>query len=380
MRGHVRQRAPGKWSVVLDVGRDETGKRKQKWKSGYRTKGEAEDALVDLLGKWKRGETIDPDMTPFGDYLVAWIDGREDELASLSVTKYRSVVRNYVSKTPLGGMPLGKIRRPHIRAHDQELQRQGLSVSTRKVARHMISRALGDAVEDDLIATNPCVGQRRTGERHTEPKRFTVWTADELRALLDAAAGQRLEALWRVAVASGARRGELLGLTWLGFSAEEETLTISQQVVPTRGGPTIHPCKTKGSHRTIRLDVETVETLEAHREAQLLEREVAADAYSDRDLIFCDELGGMIGPNRLTERFAKLRKVAGIRAGRLHDVRHSAATHLLTRGVPVHIVSARLGHSTPMVTLSVYAHVLPTGDEQAAEVMGAVLTQLEERI
>lgn len=103
MRGHVRQRAPGKWSVVLDVGRDDSGKRKQKWKSGYRTKREAEDALVDLLGKRKRGETIDPDMTPFGDYLVAWIDGRADELAPLSVTQYRSVVRNHVSKTPLGG-------------------------------------------------------------------------------------------------------------------------------------------------------------------------------------------------------------------------------------------------------------------------------------
>jgi integrase len=163
------------------------------------------------------------------------------------------------------------------------------------------------------------------------------------------------------------------GLTWLGFSAEEGTLTIAQQVVPTRGGPSIHPTKTKGSHRTIRLDAETVEELEAHREAQVRERDLAADAYEDRDLIFADELGGIINPQRLTEKFAALRKAAGIRAGRLHDVRHSAATHLLSRGVPVHIVSARLGHSSPMVTLSVYAHILPTGDEQAAEVMASVL-------
>lgn len=237
----------------------------------------------------------------------------------------------------------------------------------------MLSRAIADAVEDDLISTDPCAGRRRFGERRREPKRFTVWTGDELRTLLDTAAGDRLQALWRVAVASGARRGELLGLTWLGFSAEEETLTIAQQVVPTRGGPSIHLCKTKGSHRTIRLDAETVEALEAHREAQVRERDVAADAYEDRDLIFCDELGGTVNPQRLTESFGKLRNAAGIRPGRLHDVRHSAATHLLTRGVPVHIVSARLGHSSPMVTLSVYAHVLPTGDEQAADVMADVL-------
>jgi integrase len=374
MRGHVRQRAPGKWAIVLDVGRDaETSKRKQKWFSGYRTKSAAEEALVELLGKKHKGETIDPDMTMLADYLTTWIDGRTDELAPLSVTQYRSVVRNHVAKTPLGGMPLGKIRRAHVRAHEQELQRKGLSASTCNVVRAVLSRALADAVEDDLISTDPCAGRRRSGERRSEPKRFTVWTGEELRTLLEAADGDRLEALWRVAVATGARRGELLGLTWFGFSAEEGTLSISQQVVPTRGGPSIHPCKTKGSHRTIRLDAETVKALEAHRETQLLDRELAADAYEDRDLIFADELGGIINPQRLTEKFAALRETAGIRRGRLHDVRHTAATHLLTRGVPVHIVSARLGHSSPMVTLSVYAHVLPTGDEQAADVMAGVL-------
>ncbi len=152
-------------------------------------------------------------------------------------------------------------------------------------------------------------------------------------------------------------------------------MTIAQQVTPTRGGVTITPCKTKGSHRTIRLDADTVVALETHRERQLGEREAAGHAYEDRDLIFCDELGSPIIPNRLTERFGVLRERAKIRPGRLHDVRHSAATHLLTRGIPVHIVAARLGHSSPFVTLNTYAHVLPTSDEQAADVMADVLAR-----
>lgn len=115
--------------------------------------------------------------------------------------------------------------------------------------------------------------------------------------------------------------------------------------------------------------------LEAHREAQLVERQLAGDAYVDRDLVFCDELGGPISPQRLTEWFGALREKGRIRPGRLHDVRHSHATHLLTAGVPVHIVAARLGHSSPVVTLSVYAHVLPTSDGQAAEVIAAVLAR-----
>jgi integrase len=269
-------------------------------------------------------------------------------------------------------MPLGKIRRLHVRAHEQELRAKGLAVATRKVVGAVLSRALTDAVEDGLIGANPTIGARRGGDVKA-PAKFTVWTAEELRDLLAAAKGDRLEALWRVAVAGGLRRGELLGLTWLGYSKEHATIEVTQQIVPTRGCPTVTAVKTKGSHRTIRLDVETAAAVERHRNAQQLERSLADDAYHDRDLIFCDELGGPISPQRLTEAFARLRKAAGVRAGRLHDVRHSHATHLLTAGVPVHVVSARLGHHSPMVTLSVYAHVLPRSDEQAAEVMAAVL-------
>ena len=373
MRGHVRRRGK-KWSVVLDAGRDmETGKRRQKWHSGYRTKEEAEDALVELLGKRLRGETIDPALTPVADYLDRWLDGRTSHLAPLSVAQYRSVIRNHVRGSALGGMPLGKVRRAHVRSHATELEQKGLSVASRHTIRAVLSRGFADALDDDLIAADPTI--RKAGRREStaeQPRRFTVWTGDELRTLLDAAEGQRLEALWRLAVASGARRGELLGATWLGFSAAR-TLTIAQQVVPTRGGLTIAPCKTKGSHRTISLDEETAAMLETHRAAQLAEREQAGDAYVDHDLIFCDELGAPINPQRMTEWFGALREAAKIRPGRLHDIRHSHATHLLTAGVPVHVVAARLGHSSPVVTLSVYAHVLPTSDGQAASVIESVL-------
>lgn len=374
MRGHVRKRGKT-WSIVLDVGRDpETGKRKQKWFSGYSTKGAAESALVDLLGKQKAGLTIDPDMTPVVDYIEQWLDNRSGKLAPLSVTQYQSMIRNHIKGSPLGGMPLGKVRRSHIRAHALELERKGLAVKTRGVIRAILSSSFGDAVEDELISVDPTIGKRQAGGTR-EPKRFTVWTPSELRSLLAEAEGKRLEALWRLAVASGARRGELAGVTWLGLSSAQGTVEIAQQVIPARGGIVITPCKTKGSHRTIRLDAETIAALDAHRERQLVEREQAGDAYVDRDLIFADELGNPINPQRLTEWFGVLRRAAGVRTGRLHDVRHSVATHLLTAGVPVHIVSSRLGHSSPVVTLNTYAHVLPKSDEQAAEVMAKVLEE-----
>lgn len=374
MRGHVTQRASGRWAYVIDAGvHPDTGRRKQLWKSGFGTKRAAEQALTEVLGRADRGEVLDPDRTPLRDYLTRWLDERVDELAPLSVTQYRSVIRNHVSPAPIGGMPIGKIRPAHLRTLELGLREKQLAVSTRSVIFAVISKALGDAALYGLIPTNPSVGVRARATGGRSPAKFTAWTAAELRQLLDVTGDDRLAALWRVAVATGARRGELLGLTWLGYSSEAGTLTISQQVVPTRGGPTIQPVKTKRSNRTIRLDRETIEALEARREAMLAERERAGDAYDDHDLIFADELGRPMNPQRLTERFSAHRKASGIRAGRLHDVRHSVATLLLTAGVPVHVVSARLGHASAVMTLTTYAHVLPTSDEQAAAVMAEEL-------
>jgi site-specific recombinase XerC len=187
------------------------------------------------------------------------------------------------------------------------------------------------------------------------------------------AVGRRLEALWRAMVTCGLRRGEALGLTWRGFDGTHNTLEVTQQVVPTKGKPTLQPCKTTGSNRKLTLDEETVQILRDHRDRQNLERALAGDAYQDLDLVFGDELGHPLSPQATTRAFHALRKAAEVRTGRLHDLRHSRATHLLSSGVPIGTVSARLGHSSPVVTLNVYSHVLPNSDKAAVEALAAAL-------
>jgi integrase len=373
MRGHVRKRGKT-WCLVVDNGRDATtGRRRQKWFSGFRTRGEAEDALVTILGRVQRGENVDPDKTPLAVYLKSWVEGRRGELAPLSVTQYLSVIRCHVDPHPIGGLPLSKVRKSHLRSFQRELEEKGLSPSSRNVVHAVIHKGLAEAVEDDLLAVNPADGAGAKAKR-TGAARFTVWTKDELHSLLDVVEDDRLGALWRLAVATGARRSELLGCTWLGYDASVKHLTISQQVVPTRGGVTITPCKTSKSNRTVTLDADTVARLERHRNAQITEKDLAGiELYQDNDLIFADAIGRPINPQRISESFKKHRAAAGIRPGRLHDVRHTHASHLLTAGVPVHIVAARLGHSSPTITLSIYAHVLPKTDEQAADVIADVL-------
>jgi integrase len=135
----------------------------------------------------------------------------------------------------------------------------------------------------------------------------------------------------------------------------------------------ILPCKTKGSHRTIRLDAETVAALEAHRERQLVEREAAADAYVDSDLMFADKVGGLIHPQRLTQRFGALRKAAKVRPDLLHDVRTRMRPTCSRLESLCMLSSPATATRRRMVTLGVYAHVLPTSDEEAAEVIAEVL-------
>lgn len=220
----------------------------------------------------------------------------------------------------------------------------------------------------DRLTRNPI---QRVDKPKASKRRATAWTAKDLGRFLTAVGDDRLVALWRVAATTGMRRGELLGLTWRSLDLDGGRLTVERQllVVGSFGPP-----KSERSQRTIQLDAETVAALKRHRDAQRVERALAGDAYQDGDLVFCDELGRPIAPPWLSARFLTHRDAAGIRVGTLHILRHTAATLMLTNGVPVHIAAARLG-DRPETILKTYTHLLPQSDEQAALGMAELLAE-----
>jgi integrase len=270
----------------------------------------------------------------------------------------------------IGHVRLQRLSAGHLNALYTELEREGLSASSKRLTHAVLHRALGDAVRLGRLVRNPAELADPPARGRS---RAQAWTASELGRFLEHVADDRLYALWRTAATTGMRRGELAGLTWRTLDLDGARLSVEQQLVPTRGGVSFGPPKSARSRRTIALDSETVEALRNHRDAQLLERDFAGNAYTDRDLVFADELGGPIHPQRLTEWFGKHRKAAGISTGRLHILRHTAATLALTSGVPVHIVAARLGDD-PKTVLGTYAHLLPQSDEIAAERVAAALS------
>jgi integrase len=368
MRGHVRKRGSS-WTVVYDEGYDEHRRRRQRSKGGFPTRRDAQHFLTDMLARVGDGSYAQPSKQTLGDYLTReWLPAIESTVRPLTFTQYRSVVRIRIVPT-LGHLRLQALTGGHVNMLYRELEQAGLSVATRRQTHAVLHRALCDAVRWGRLIRNPADMADPPSAART---RVQSWTAKELGRFLEHVRGDRFFALWRLAATTGLRRGELAGLTWRCLDLENARVSVEQQLIPTRGGVSFGPPKSSRSRRTVALDAETVNVLGEHREIQLAERAFAGDAYLDQDLVFADELGGTIHPQRLTEWFGQLRKAAGLPTGTLHVLRHTAATLALTSGIPVHIVAARLGDNANTV-LSTYAHLLPQSDELAAERVAALI-------
>jgi integrase len=373
MRGHVRKRG-ATWAVVYDEGYDEKGRRRQRWKSGFATKREAQAFLTEMLGRLGDGSYVPPSKLLFGDYLDEWIENIAESVRPLTLRRYRSTMSKHL-KPALGHVPIQALAPALFKAFHRDLRAAGLAYSTIRVIHAVAQRALADAVEDNLLPRNPASFRKAApkSEAGVRPK-TSVWTSRELRTFLDhvATVEPRLFPLFRLAAMTGMRRGELLGLTWQTLDLDEARLTVAQQLIPTRGGPSFGPPKSKRSYRTVALDADTVEVLKVHRQTQLLDRGFAGGAYVDRDLVFAREDGSPIHPQRLTERHGELLKDVEVPAIRFHDLRGGHATACLTAGVPLHVVAERIGDD-PKVVLAAYAHLLPTSDADAAERVAALV-------
>jgi integrase len=198
----------------------------------------------------------------------------------------------------------------------------------------------------------------------------------EARTFLDTAreTGDRFEALYVLAITTGLRRGELLGLRWDDADLNRGTLRVGRALVREGGRHVVGETKTKRGRRRVNLTPRTVATLKAHRRRQLEHRVRLANLYEDYGLIFASENGTPLNPENLVKRsFKPLLRKAGLPEIRFHDLRHTCATLLLGRGVHPKIVQELLGHDTIAMTLDTYSHYLPSMGDQASGAMGDAL-------
>jgi integrase len=367
-RGSIIKRG-STYSIVLDLGRGPDGRRVRRWHSGYRTKKDAERARTELLARVDQGAYVEPSRLTLAAFLrQQWLPGLAGRVRATTLHSYRTNLERYVLPR-IGQVMLQRLTPAHLNALYGALQaaggRNGQPLSGRTVqAVHMtVRKALGDAARWGLVTRNVA----QLADPPT-PKRadMRTWTAGELRRFLEHVEGERLAALWMLAASTGMRRGEALGLRWVDVDLDLARVAVRQTLVLAGRQVVVSEPKTSRGRRSIALDPRTVAALKAWKTAQIAERLAWGPAWSDSGLVFTREDGTPIHPEWLSDAFEWRVKTAGLPRIRLHDLRHTHASLGLAAGVPVKVMSERLGHSTSSFTADAYQHVTPALEEQAA--------------
>ena len=371
--GHIRKREGMRgttWYLVVDVGVDENGKRKQKWHS-FATRRDAQEARIEILHRLKRGSYVEPSKITFRDYIEKdWLPAVEATLRPSTFESYAGNLRRHVIPA-IGSTRLQHVTPAMLNKLYGDLG-EHMSAATVRYVHVITRRALADAVMADALARNPADRAMPPKPSAAKPPPMRTWTREQLRALLDHVRDDRLYAAWRFAAATGVRRGELLGLHWRDLDLETARASITETLIGAREASTP---KTDAGRRSIALDTETVAALRAHADRQAEEMAALGAAYGDDDLVFCREDGEPLWPRTFSRAFARHVKAAALPAIPLKNLRHTHATLALEAGVHPKVVQERLGHATIGITLDTYSHAIPAMHEDAAAQVAALIAE-----
>ncbi len=379
MKGHTRRRGKT-WAFVVDTGTDPaTGKRRQKWVSGFERERDAAKAMRDYIARIERGEAVAESNDSVASYLRdQWLPLRRSKVKESTWAGYQDAVEGRIIPN-IGALPLRKVTPKHIAKLYEDLLASGCRDTRRgpglapKTVRNtglVLKKAFGDAVRLGLLARNPA---EHVEMPRVEQKEMKTWSTEQAREFIGFIRGDRLEALWILMLTSGMRRGELIGLKWADVDLDAGRLAVRRARVAVGYQVVWSSPKTVKSARVIALDAATCEVLRSHRARQDDEKALVGDAHHDEDILFAKPDGSPLHPDYVSQRFGRLVKKAGLLMIRPHDTRHTAATLLLEAGIPVKVVSERLGHSTTSITADLYQHVAPHMQEEAANKLGAML-------
>lgn len=362
--GSIARRKDGLWEARISL---EGGKRKSFY---AKTRQEAARKLAEAVRTRDKRLPVVGDGQSVGQYLVTWLEVTKASIRPRTWKRYEQFVR--VHLVPI----LGTIGMTKLTAHQVQMLyarklEEGLSSTTVHHLHQVLHRALDAALRLDLVARNVCELVDPPRMRHHE---MTTLSEDQAHVLLSAAAGDRFEVLYVLALATGMRQGELLALRWRDVDLDGGSLQVRATLQYTVDGYVFSEPKTALSRRRIALSKTAIEALKQHCIAQAQERLKLGPAWEDRDLVFPNTIGKpMDGIHLLQRSFYPLLKKAGLPRMRFHDLRHTAATLLLGRGINPKIVSEMLGHSQIGITLGLYSHVTPHMQQQAADAMDAAL-------
>ena len=337
-----------------------------------KTRREIDEKLTKAKADRSRGLIFEGDRETLSAYLERWLsDVVRDTVKENMLENYTYLVRRHIIPE-LGHLRLKDLKTDQVRHLYRKKLDSGLSNRTVQLIHTTLRKALQQAVSDGILPRNVCEAVK--APRRVK-KEMQILTPEQARKFLKAAKGDRLEALYVLAITTGLREGELLGLRWSDVDLEGGKLQVLRQLTRTKNGLSFTPPK-RGRSRVVRLTDTAVAALKAHKAVQNGERLKAGSLWKDNGLVFTSNVGTPVDVGNLTYRsFRPLLKRAGLPQIRIHDLRHTAATLMLGRDVHPKIVQEMLGHSTITQTMDTYSHVLPDMQDQAVSAIESALTQ-----
>jgi integrase len=339
MKGHIRERSPGRWAIVIDVRDPQTGQRKRRWHAFAGSKRQAQVEAARLISELQNGTRIDPSRMTVAAFLERWIEHMQGQVSP--------------------------------RSHE----RGGLSARTVTHMHRVLREALQQGVRWQMLARNPADAVKPP---KVERKQMSVLGTDATVELIEAARPYRIFVPILLGVLCGLRRGEIAALRWRSVDLDTGQLMVVASIEQTKAG-----CREKetksGRTRSVALPATLVEELRRHRVQQAQELLQVGIRLTDDNHVVAQADGSSLQPNSLTHGFTTFLAERGLKRVRLHDLRHSHATHMLAAGVHPKVASERLGHSKVGITLDLYSHVLPGMQAEAAALVDTALQSAMQR-
>jgi integrase len=351
----------GTWYYVLNF-KDDNGKRKQKRKRGFKTKKEATEDLRTLESEIIQGTFIEASLVYFNAYIQEWLRVKQATISNQTASMYKDAIKNHIAQS-FGEIPLSKLKPMHIQRFITDLQEKNLADSTIRRTFNIVNACLNYAVKLGDVPKNVA---SVVDKPKVSRKEMKIWGMEQIRSFLIVSKKDRLFGIFYLAVMTGLRQGELLGLRWSDIHFKDRTLSI-YQTLEHSGKRIKEGAKTKSSIRSVSLSPSTMEVLYEHKIQQENERERLGMTYKEHNLVFCTQTGLPLNPRNLLRSFDRLIEKANIPKIRFHDLRHIHASLMISQNEPLKLIAERLGHSKITTTIDTYGHLLPNMQREASD-------------
>jgi integrase len=370
-RGNITKRGTTSWRLKYEAGDPDpvTGKRQTRYVTFRGTKKAAQAELIRRLAEVDAGTAVEPSRLTVAEYLRGWLETGEG-LAPKTLERYRQLAERQIIPH-LGAISLQRLRPAQILTWHASLSATGLAARTIGHAHRVLHRGLARATSLEIVSRNVA---HAVPPPKIEAHEIAILSAAEIADVLVKLRGHPLYPIAALALGTGMRRGELCGLAWGALDLDNATVRVERSLEETAAGLRFKPPKSRHGRRTISLPSSVVEVIRAHRRHQAEQRLALGAGRPGADhLVFTLPDGSPYPPDKLSRDWGNVVRDRKLPRVTFHALRHSHASALIAAGLDVVTVSKRLGHGSPAITLTVYAHTFASKDTAAADAIEAAM-------